>query len=121
MDYTISKVAERTGLSSYTLRYYEKEGLLPEVKRNEKGIRMYGEEDIFWIELVKCLKDTGMSIAEIKHIIELSLEGDHTIEDRKNILLNHKVQLEEQIKGLQHCMDQIDKKLEWYEGKAKGC
>ncbi|MGL6173385.1 MAG: MerR family transcriptional regulator [Cellulosilyticaceae bacterium] len=121
MSYTISQAAEQVGLTSYTLRYYEKEGLLPGIERNEKGIRTYKETDLFWIDLIKCLKDTGMSISEIKQIVTLSLEGEGTIPQRKDILNTHKKKLEEQMEELKQAMKKIDKKIEWYEGKTTDC
>lgn len=90
MEYTSGKAAEVVGLSTYTLRYYEDIGLLAEVKRNAKGIRVYKDSDIFWIDLIKCLKNTGMNIDEIQYIVELSLKGEDTIPERKEILKNHK-------------------------------
>ncbi|MGL4344888.1 MAG: MerR family transcriptional regulator [Cellulosilyticaceae bacterium] len=121
MTYTIGKVAGRVGLSTYTLRYYEKEGLLPEVKKNDKGIRLYQESDIVWIELIKCLKETGMSIAEIQNIVSLSIEGNHTIPDRKEILKAHQEKIHQQIAVLQTSLLKIDKKLDWYDGKHIDC
>jgi len=121
MEYTISKASEIVGLSSYTLRYYEKEGLLPGIKRNENGIRIYKDSDIFWIELIKCLKDTGMPISEIHRIVELSLRGEHTIPERKEILRDHKKKLEEQMEQLKICSNKIDRKIEWYNGKIDNC
>lgn len=121
MEYTIGKAAEVVGLSSYTLRYYEKIGLLPLVKRNDKGIRVYEDSDIFWIDLIKCLKDTGMTIAEIQYIVELSLKGDDTVNERKEILKNHKRSLENEMDKLKISMGKIDKKLDWYDGKGNGC
>ncbi|MEF9951994.1 MAG: MerR family transcriptional regulator [Clostridium sp.] len=121
MSYTVGDVAKKVGLSSYTLRYYEKEGLLPNVKRNDRGIREYSDDDIVWIELIKCLKSTGMSIEEIKVIVDLSLEGGDTIPQRKEILLNHRVKLETQIEDLVKCINKIDYKIDWYNGKSTNC
>ncbi|MEG0005592.1 MAG: MerR family transcriptional regulator [Clostridium sp.] len=121
MNYTVGDVAKKVGLSSYTLRYYEKEGLLPNVARSDKGIRVYSDSDITWIELIKCLKSTGMSISEIRSIVELSLEGDGTIPTRKDILLNHRAKLELQIEDLVKCINKIDNKLDWYDGKSTKC
>lgn len=121
MEYTIGQVAKQVGLTTYTLRYYEKEGLLPEVKKNSSGIRIYGDDDLFWIEVIKCLKDTGMSMATIKHIVDLSLEGDVTIPQRKEILENHKKELEKQMKQLQYSMEKINKKIDWYKDKKGNC
>ncbi|MGL4800245.1 MAG: MerR family transcriptional regulator [Cellulosilyticaceae bacterium] len=121
MKITIGKVAERVGLSTYTLRYYEKEGLLPYIQKDEHGNRYYSEDDIFWIELIKCLKDTGMSIVAIRHIVTLSLEGEHTIPKRKQILMHHKESLEKQMALLQKSMEKIDKKIAWYNGEDVHC
>ncbi|MGL5379874.1 MerR family transcriptional regulator [Clostridium sp.] len=121
MEYSIGKAAEAVGLSTYTLRYYEKEGLLPEVKRNSNGVRVYDDSDIFWIDLIKCLKDTGMSMTEIKSIVELSLKGDSTINDRREILVNHKKTVELKIEELNKSIEKINKKLDWYDGKESSC
>lgn len=121
MDYTIGKVAEIVGLTTYTLRYYEKEGLLPQIKRNKQGIRVFCEDDISWIGLIRCLRDTGMSISDIKYIMDLSLQGDNTIPERKQILKEHKKRIEMQISELQKNISKIDKKLEWYDGKKDCC
>ncbi len=115
MGYSIGQVAEIVGLTTYTLRYYEKEGLLPQIKRNENGIRVFSEDDIFWIDLVRCLRDTEMQISDIKYIINLSHKGEHTIPERKEILQEHRKKIVMKINELQKYIGKIDKKLEWYE------
>lgn len=94
MGCTIKEAAERVGLTVHTVRYYEQEGLLPFLKRDRHGKRIFEEPDLQWLGLVTCLRDTGMSIAEMRRIVELSVEGDHTIPARKEILLQHKRALE---------------------------
>jgi len=121
MEYTIGKTSELVGLSSYTLRFYEKEGLIPDVKRNKSGIRIYDDNDIFWIDLVRCLRDTGMPIPEIRSIVKLSLEGKETVLERKEILIQHKEKLLHQLEDIKQCISKIDKKLDWYDGKRKCC
>lgn len=121
MEYTIGETSERVGLSSYTLRFYEKEGLIPNIKRNKSGIRIYDENDIFWIDLVRCLRDTGMTLTEIRRIVNLSLEGSETVCERKEILIEHKEKLLQQLEDIKHCISKIDKKLDWYDGKENGC
>lgn len=71
-------------------RYYEKEGLLPHVKRNDNGKRLYDEEDLSWIHFVTALRATGMPIAQILKYLYLYKEGDSTISERKLMMLNHK-------------------------------
>lgn len=119
MSYSIGQVSKKTGITTYTIRYYEKEGVLPYVKRNEKGIREFSDDDIFWIDLISCLRETGMSIKDIKHIVDLSLEGEHTVDQRKIILQDHKKKILTKIEELQDITCKIDKKLKYY-GKNKG-
>ncbi len=121
MEYSIGEVAEAVGLTAYTLRFYEKEGLLPPIKRNTRGIRVFSDDDIYWIDFINCMRETGMSLQEIKYIIDLSLEGDKTIPKRKQLLKKHKQKIENQIRELQRFIDKIDKKLEWYDGKKIDC
>ncbi|AGK95798.1 MerR family transcriptional regulator [Clostridium pasteurianum] len=114
MEYTIKQVAERVDLTEYTLRYYEKEGLLPSIERDEHGIRQFKENDIEWIRLICCLRDTGMSISKIKDYVDLSIEGDSTIELRRQIILNQKMVTEQKIEGMNKNLDMINKKLKHY-------
>ncbi|MEF9953593.1 MAG: MerR family transcriptional regulator, partial [Clostridium sp.] len=112
MKYTIGQFSEKVEISTYTLRFYEKVGLLPLVKRNDKGIRIFDKDDIFWIETIKCLRETGMKISDIKHIVDLSLEGDYTKEERKNLLLEHRKKIDLEIKKLKNYINKINKKIE---------
>lgn len=114
MEYTIKQVAERVDLTEYTLRYYEKEGLLPSIERDEHGIRQFKENDIEWIRLICCLRDTGMSISKIKDYVDLSIEGDSTIELRRQIILNQKMVTEQKIEEMNKNLVMINKKLKHY-------
>ena len=102
MGYTIKQVAEKLDLTAYTLRYYEKEGLLPFVDRNEHGNRVFGDNDVEWVMLICCLRDTGMSIAEIRRYVELCMEGDDTVECRRQIMLDHKRVVEQKIEQMKN-------------------
>lgn len=117
MHYKIKEVSEKTGLSSHTLRYYEKEGILPPIDRDASGNRMYSQENITWLEIVKCLKQTNMPVADIKEIVHLSIVGDETIEERKEILLSHRKTIEEQMKALKKSLKKIDSKIAYYNGE----
>lgn len=119
--YSIKVVSEIVGLSSHTIRYYDKCGLMPYISRNKNGIRSFSEDDIFWIEIIKCLKNTGMTIEDIKSIVDLSLKGDHTKEQRKRILLEHRKKILEQIKVLQKNLEKLDLKIAWYENNSISC
>ncbi|MCM3782021.1 MerR family transcriptional regulator [Neobacillus mesonae] len=112
---TIKEVTEITEIAAHTLRYYEKEGLLPHVKRNENGKRMYDEEDLSWIHFVTALRATGMPIAQIQKYVYLYKEGDSTISERKLMMLNHKKEIERSIGDLYFNLDKINYKLALYD------
>ena len=80
MGYSIGQVAEKMGLTAHTLRYYEKEGLLPFVKKTGSGLRIFSDEDIGWLQMIECLKGTGMPLKGIKQYIDWYIEGDATLE-----------------------------------------
>lgn len=81
MTYTVGEIAKRLNIAPSALRYYDKEGLLPFVERSSGGIRIFREEDMDWLELIECMKCTGMPIKEIKHFIDCCVEGDNRIND----------------------------------------
>ncbi|MBN2910254.1 MerR family transcriptional regulator [Polycladomyces sp. WAk] len=115
--WTIKDVAERVGLSAHTIRYYEQEGLLPSLKRDQHGNRIFEERDIEWLELVICLRETGMPIAEIRRYVDLGMEGDQTIPMRKQILQKHRQMLEKKMEEINKALTKIDKKMKWYDSK----
>ena len=114
MSYTIKDAAIRTGLSEHTIRYYDKEGLLPLLKRTESGIRVFSENDLAWIELICCLKNSGMPIEKVKEFMNLCLKGSETCEERKAILLKHREHILEQMKQLEKSMSTVNYKIEHY-------
>lgn len=115
MTYTISEAAERCGLTAHTLRYYDKEGLLPYVDRAPSGTRLFKESDFGWLNTINCLKDTGMPIKKIKQFIDLSMEGDKHLDKRLAIMRAHKEDVERQLAELMDHMDTINFKLWYYE------
>ena len=115
MGYSIAEVAEKTHLTAYTLRYYEKEGLLPFVDRSDSGIRNFQDKDLEWLELICCLKNTGMSIKKIKEVISLYLEGDGTLDIRREIFICHREEVINQIAELEKNLDKINCKINYYE------
>jgi len=114
MEYTIKQVAERMQLSPSTLRFYDKEGLMPLLKRSDSGIRKYSETDLSWLELVCCLKNSGMQLDEIKQFMMLCLQGSTTSEQRKEILEQHKTNILSKMEVLNRSLDIINYKLEHY-------
>ena len=119
MGYTIKQVSEMTGLSVPTLRFYDKEGLLPELKRKESGYRIFSEEDLYSIELIECFKQSGMQIREIRHFMALVKQGDASLEERLAICQRHVKRLEEKMEDLRRALDHSLQTLEFYEIAAE--
>lgn len=113
MIYTIGEVAEKLNLSTHTLRYYDKEGLLPFVERSESGIRQFKESDLDWLIIIECLKVSGMSLKEIKLFTALCLENDTSIQMRYDMFMERREKLIEQMAALQNTLDIIDYQC-WY-------
>ena len=88
--YTVGEMAKSLGIPSSTLRYYDKEGLLPFVERSSSGIRVFHEKDYEWLQIINCLKKTGMSIKDIRKYIILAIEGDRTIDERLELFKNQR-------------------------------
>ncbi|MCI5649107.1 MAG: MerR family transcriptional regulator [Fusicatenibacter sp.] len=114
MTYTISEVAEKMGVSVHTLRFYDKEGLLPFVDR-VNGRRVFKDSDFSWLRILNCLKNTGMPLKEIRRYIELCQTGDESLKERQEIILRQKESLEEQIRFLQYNLKELDYKVWYYE------
>ncbi len=108
----ITQVAKLFDLSAATLRYYESLGLFPPVTRKESGVRDYNEEDIKWIDFIKCMRDAGLSIEALIEYTSLFANGDHSLEARKKILVDEREKL---IKR----RDEIDKSISRLAGKIK--
>ncbi|MCY7965066.1 aldehyde stress transcriptional regulator AdhR [Bacillus inaquosorum] len=115
----IAQVAKQFGLTAATLRYYERVGLIPSVKRKESGIRDYDEEDIKWIEFIKCMRNAGLSIEALIEYTTLFTEGDRTVEARKNILADERQRLIEKRKEIDETIKRLDTKIEDYDGKLR--
>lgn len=118
MEYTIGEFSKLTDLGIHTLRYYEHEGLLtPE--RNSSNRRCYSDKDFTWIEFIKRLKDTGMPIKEIRHYARLRADGDSTLSERMEMLVQHRQALDEQIAQLQAHKIKLDEKIEFYRNEIE--
>ena len=115
-EYTIEEVAAETGLTPHTLRYYERIGLLEPVPRAVSGHRRYTEGDLGWVRFVVMLRQTGMSIADSLHFMELTRDGDHTIPERVRLLRSHRDDLVAELAVLQQHLGAINRKIDIYEG-----
>ncbi|HLU73112.1 MAG TPA: MerR family transcriptional regulator, partial [Nonomuraea sp.] len=112
--YTPAEVVEETGFTLDTLRYYEKIGLLERVERNAAGQRRFTEQDVGWLGMLRCLRDTGMPIAQMLRFAELTRAGDHTIPDRIKLLEDHDRRVESQIDNLLERKRYIRNKISYY-------
>lgn len=119
MVYTVGEMAKLLGVPSSTLRYYDKEGLLPFVERSSGGIRMFKDEDFEWLQVIGCLKKSGMSIKDIREYIVLAMQGDSTIDERLQLFYRQREILREQMRELQRTMDTLDYKCWFYETAKK--
>lgn len=111
--YTIKDAAKVMDVPTSTIRYYDKEGLLPFVDRLESGYRIFTEKDIATLRIIDCLKKTGMPIKEIRQFSNWLEQGDSTLEQRYNMFLERKRIVESQMADLQKIMDTINHKC-WY-------
>ena len=114
MGYTITQVSKLTHLTAHALRYYEKEGLLSPVARNESGTRQYSDHDLEWLGLICCLKNTGMSLKQIKAFVSLSAQGDQTLKQRCDMLVSHKKCVEMQIEEMQQHLEKVSQKIIYF-------
>ena len=111
----IAEVSERYAISSDTLRYYERIGLIPQVNRNGSGIRDYNENDIRRVEFIKCMRRAGLPIEILIEYIALVQQGDQTIEARKEILIEQRAMLAARMQEMQATLDLLDYKISVYE------
>ncbi|WP_300261847.1 MerR family transcriptional regulator [uncultured Cloacibacillus sp.] len=114
MSYTIQQVANMTGIPATTLRYYDKEGLLPFLERRSSGYREFSDIDLASLQIVQCLKATGMSVAEMKQFSDWVRGGDATLKERLDMFLRRKEAVERQIEELQRSLAVINYKCDYY-------
>ncbi|MFI6464962.1 MerR family transcriptional regulator [Streptomyces sp. NPDC050538] len=112
---TIAQVAERTGLSHDTLRYYEKAGLIERVGRTTGNQRRYQAADLAWLEFLLRLRETGMSIADMQRFAALRAAGNVTVADRLAMLREHRAELADRIRALRRNASALDDKIDHYE------
>lgn len=119
MLYSIKEVTEMTGVSAYTLRFYEKEGVLPHVKRDEHGNRTYIQGDMEWIETVQVFRSTGLSLGEIKEYLELYQGGNSTLQRQKELMVQQKENVEFQVAKLMKTLEKINYRMALFDVQEK--
>lgn len=113
--YTIQQVAEVTGLSVHTLRYYERVGLIHHIGRIENTHRRYSSDDIGWIEFLNKLRATGMTIQQMLAYAELQRLGDISLAERLDMLKAHRNEVEQHMRELHDYLNVICGKIEYYQ------
>lgn len=118
MTYTVGEMASRLGVAPSTLRYYDKEGLLPFVERSDGGFRVFKDSDFEWLQIIECLKKTGMQLSDIKRFVDMAMQGDATIDERLKLIVKQKESVEQQIHTLNETLKTLEFK-QWYYETAK--
>ncbi|MGG0305917.1 MerR family transcriptional regulator [Priestia megaterium] len=120
LTYSIGEFSKIVGLSGHTLRFYEKEGLI-KVNRDENNVRIYSDENKLWIESLLHLKNTGMSLKDMKRFAMWGHMGDKTMEERLDLLRNHRKKVMEDLEKLRQSLEHLDKKIDFYENEVGDC
>ncbi|PNQ80208.1 MULTISPECIES: MerR family transcriptional regulator [Paenibacillus] len=115
MLYSMTYVVENLNVSAKTLRFYEEQGILPNISRDEKGRRVYNEQQLDWISFIRCLKETGMPLSKIKDYKELYESGNSTFLQREEMLMQHKLGVQKKIDESFKHLEEINYKIAMYE------
>ena len=114
--YTIGQVSQMFNIPISTLRYYDKEGFFPNLKRSS-GIRRFGEQDIEALKVIECLKESGLELKDVKQFIKWATKGSSTYKNRKELFEKRKIAVEQEIRNLQKTLNILEYKC-WYYDKA---
>ncbi|HEY2506139.1 MAG TPA: MerR family transcriptional regulator [Streptosporangiaceae bacterium] len=113
------QAAERSGFSLDTLRYYERIGLLDDIERDPSGHRRFRDDDLEWLGVLRCLRDTGMPIAQMRRYAALSRCGELTMAERLSLLIEHDGGVQERIALLQAQHQHLREKIAWYRSQLR--
>ena len=117
--YTVKEAAEKMDISEHTLRFWAKSGFFPFIKRNKNNIRLFSDDDLDWIKIVKCLRSVGTENKDIKKYIDLCIIGDSTINERYKIIQTTKAKALKQLKDLNQQIEVLKYKEKFYENLIK--
>ncbi|ASR46448.1 MerR family transcriptional regulator [Paenibacillus kribbensis] len=115
MLYSMKYVVENLNITAKTLRFYEEQGILQNVSRDENGRRVYSKQHIDWISFIRCLRETGMSLAKIKQYMDLFGVGNATFLERQEMLVKHKLEVQKKIEEDLRYLEEINYKIAMYE------
>ncbi|MCO7176126.1 MerR family transcriptional regulator [Sporolactobacillus kofuensis] len=110
----IKVASKETNVSADTIRYYERIGLIPPVKRTENGVRDFDDEDLRWITFSRCMRDAGMPIEALIEYLQLFRMGDGTIQSRVDLLREQRNELQDRIDTMQSALDRLNYKIDNY-------
>lgn len=120
MLYTVGEMAKLLGIPASTLRYYDKEGLLPFVERSSGGIRMFTDKDYEWLKVIECLKQSGLSIKEIRAFIDMAQRGDESsLIERRRLFRERRDAVKRQMEEMKETLALLEFKCWYYEQAAK--
>ena len=117
--YTIKEVADKLDISEHTLRFWAKSGLFPFIKRDENNIRLFSDNDLEWVKIVKCLRAVGTETKSVKRYIDLCVQGDTTIPERYDIICRTKAKAEKQMTELKKQLGMLEYKENFYKKLIK--
>ena len=117
---TIAEVSKKYNLTQDTIRYYEKEGLIPTVPRTESGIRNFDEESCNWIEFIKCMRNAGLEIEVLKEYVKLFREGKSTVAKRKELLEKQREKLLQKQRNINETLERLNYKINLYDEIESG-
>jgi DNA-binding transcriptional MerR regulator len=115
MSYSIGEISTMFTIPASTLRYYDREGLFPHVKRSSGGIRVFSDAEVETLKVIECLKSTGMEIKDIKLFLDWCGEGDATLQKRRDMFYERRMIVEQQMEAIQKTMEMIQYKCWYYE------
>ncbi len=115
MLYTVGEMAKASGIPASTLRYYDKEGLLPFVERSSGGIRMFTHRDYEWLKVIECLKQSGLSIKDIRQFIQMARQGDESLVQRLELFRARRDAVKEQMETMRETLELLEFKCWYYE------
>jgi DNA-binding transcriptional MerR regulator len=120
VTYPVGEAAARVGLSTYTLRWYEQEGLVQPVERDSAGRRRYTDQDLEWLVLLTKLRRTGMPVRDMRRYAELARRGDETLGARRRLFEEHRDRVVARVAELEEDLKVLDYKIDIYGRMERG-
>ncbi|MEJ6348937.1 MerR family transcriptional regulator [Holzapfeliella sp. He02] len=117
--YTISEVSKKVGLPISTIRYYDKKELIPNIQKNTLGVRQFSEDNLEIIQMIEHLKQSGMSLKRIKQFVDWCIEGETSLENRRDTIYQQRDNIKKEIKQLQATLEVLDFKCRFYDEAVK--